>query len=114
MKIGEKVQLVGDDLFVTNPERVALGIARKAANSVLIKVNQIGTLTEAAKRGVGTSGRVSDDHVASLRRDRRYHYCRSGSGISYRTDQDRGAMPFRACGKYNQLLRIEEQLWRTV
>lgn len=48
-KIGEKVQLVGDDLFVTNPERVALGIAKKAANSVLIKVNQIGTLTEAAR-----------------------------------------------------------------
>ena len=64
MKIGEKVQLVGDDLFVTNPERVALGIARKAANSVLIKVNQIGTLTEAAK---AWSWRIRQDIGRSCR-----------------------------------------------
>ena len=65
-KLGE-VQLVGDDLFVTNPERVALGIAKKAANSVLIKVNQIGTLDRGGKSGgTGASGRVSDDYVSPI------------------------------------------------
>lgn len=115
MKIGEKVQLVGDDLFVTNPERVALGIARKAANSVLIKVNQIGTLTEAAKAvelahqaGYRTimshrSGETEDTTIADL-------------AVAFHTGQIKTGAPCRSerVAKYNQLLRIEEQLWRTV
>ena len=115
MKIGEKVQLVGDDLFVTNPERVALGIARKAANSVLIKVNQIGTLTEAAKAvelahqaGYRTimshrSGETEDTTIADL-------------AVAFHTGHIKTGAPCRSerVAKYNQLLRIEEQLWRTV
>ena len=113
--LGERVQLVGDDLFVTNPERVALGIARKAANSVLIKVNQIGTLTEAAKAvelahqaGYRTimshrSGETEDTTIADL-------------AVAFHTGQIKTGAPCRSerVAKYNQLLRIEEQLWRTV
>ena len=115
MKIGEKVQLVGDDLFVTNPERVAMGIARKAANSVLIKVNQIGTLTETAKAvelahqaGYRTimshrSGETEDTTIADL-------------AVAFHTGQIKTGAPCRSerVAKYNQLLRIEEQLWRVV
>ena len=115
MKIGEKVQLVGDDLFVTNPERVAMGIARKAANSVLIKVNQIGTLTETAKAvelahqaGYRTimshrSGETEDTTIADL-------------AVAFHTGQIKTGAPCRSerVAKYNQLLRIEEQLWRVI
>lgn len=110
------MQLVGDDLFVTNPERVAQGIVRKAANSVLIKVNQIGTLTEAARAielahqaGYRTimshrSGETEDTTIADL-------------AVAFHTGQikDRGTpVPVRTCGKYNQLLRIEETLWKSM
>ena len=70
-RLGDRVQLVGDDVFVTNPERLRMGIERKVANSILVKVNQIGTLTETldtvrARR----APRLHVGHVAPQRRDR--------------------------------------------
>jgi len=110
-KLGDKVQLVGDDLFVTNPERLATGIKTGAANSILIKVNQIGTLTETlqamamAHRAGYTcvvshrSGETEDTTIADLAVATSAGQIKTGS-LS-RTD--------RIC-KYNQLLRIEESL----
>jgi enolase len=105
------VQLVGDDLFVTNPTLIAEGIARGAANSVLIKLNQIGTLTETldamatAWRGGYTtvvshrSGETEDTTIADLAVGTGAGQIKTGS-LS-RTDRT---------AKYNQLLRIEEEL----
>ncbi|MBQ7567328.1 phosphopyruvate hydratase [bacterium] len=109
--IGDKVQLVGDDLFVTNHKRLLHGIANHAANSILIKVNQIGTLTETmraietAKQNAYTSivshrsGETEDTFIADLAVATNCGQIKTGS-LS-RTD--------RIC-KYNQLLRIEEDL----
>jgi len=109
--LGEKVQIVGDDFFVTNPERLQRGIEMKAANAILIKVNQIGTVTEtldairmAQKAGYGVisshrSGETEDSFIADLAVGTGAGQIKTGS-LS-RTD--------RIC-KYNQLLRIEEQL----
>jgi enolase len=110
-KIGGKVQLVGDDLFVTNTERLARGIKDKAANAILIKVNQIGTLTEtlqaiemahrAGMRAVMShrSGESEDNTIADL-------------AVACGTGQIKTGAPCRSdrVAKYNQLLRIEEQL----
>ncbi len=114
-KIGEKVQLVGDDLFVTNPERVALGIARKAANSVLIKVNQIGTLTEAA-RAVELAHQAGYRTIMSHRSGETEDTTIADLAVAFHTGQIKTGAPCRSerVAKYNQLLRIEEQLWRTV
>ena len=110
-KIGGKIQLVGDDLFVTNTERLAKGIELKSANSILIKLNQIGTLTETfeainmAKRAGWTavishrSGETEDSTIADLAVASGVGQIKTGSAC--RTD--------RIC-KYNQLLRIEEEL----
>lgn len=110
-KIGEKVQIVGDDLFVTNVKRLRDGIERKAANSILIKVNQIGTVTETletiemAKTAGFTSisshrsGETEDTFIADLAVATNCGMIKTGSAS--RTD--------RIC-KYNQLLRIEEEL----
>ena len=110
-KIGEKVQLVGDDLFVTNTERLARGMGSGVANAILIKVNQIGTLTEtldairmAAKAGYGVvishrSGETEDTFIADLAVATNAGQIKTGS-LS-RTDR---------IAKYNQLLRIEEEL----
>ncbi len=109
--IGDRVQLVGDDLFVTNPERLEDGIARGAANAVLVKVNQIGTLSEtldtvtlALTSGYRAmishrSGETEDTTIADLA-------VATGSG------QIKTGAPARSerVAKYNQLLRIEEQL----
>ncbi|MBZ4642710.1 MAG: eno [Deferribacteraceae bacterium] len=109
--IGNKVQLVGDDLFVTNTERLKKGIDNKIANSILIKLNQIGTLTETlaaiemAKRGGYTcvishrSGETEDTTIADLSVAVNAGQIKTGSAC--RTD--------RVC-KYNQLIRIEEEL----
>ncbi len=109
--LGKKVQIVGDDFFVTNPERLGKGIAMGAANAILIKVNQIGTVTEtldaikmAQAAGYGVisshrSGETEDSFIADLAVGTGAGQIKTGS-IS-RTD--------RIC-KYNQLLRIEEQL----
>lgn len=109
--LGKKVQIVGDDFFVTNPERLAKGIKMKAANSILIKVNQIGTVTEtleaiklAQKAGYGVisshrSGETEDAFIADLAVGTGAGQIKTGS-LS-RTDR---------MAKYNQLLRIEEEL----
>ena len=87
--LGNKVQLVGDDLFVTNVERLGRGIETGTANSILVKVNQIGTLTEtfdavrmAHKRGLHVH------HEPPLGRDRGHHHRRPGGGARLRADQD--------------------------
>ena len=110
-RVGERVQIVGDDLFVTNTNRLREGIRRKAANSVLIKLNQIGTLTEtlqcidaAHKSGYTCvishrSGETEDTTIADLAVATGAGQIKTGSVC--RTD--------RVC-KYNQLLRIEEEL----
>ncbi len=110
-KLGDKVQLVGDDLFVTNTERLADGIEKGVANSILIKVNQIGTLTETldaiemAKKAAYTnvishrSGETEDTTIADIAVATNAGQIKTGS-LS-RTDR---------IAKYNQLLRIEEEL----
>ena len=110
-KLGDRIQLIGDDLFVTNPERLKLGIKKKVANSILIKLNQIGTLTETLQvidmaRAAGyrpvisaRSGETEDSTIADLA-------VATGAGqikIGSVARSERLA-------KYNQLLRIEEEL----
>jgi len=109
--IGDKVQIVGDDLFVTNPERLRKGIELKAANSLLVKLNQIGTLTEtldavelAQRSGFTTmtshrSGETEDTTIADL-------------SVATNAGQIKTGAPARGerINKYNQLLRIEEEL----
>lgn len=110
-RLGKKIQLVGDDLFVTNTERLAKGIANDTANSILIKVNQIGTLTETfdaiemAKRAGYTcvishrSGETEDATIADI-------------AVAVNAGQIKTGAPARSerVAKYNQLLRIEELL----
>ncbi len=110
-ELGDKVQIVGDDLFVTNPTRLADGISKKAANSILVKVNQIGTLTETldavtmAQRAGFTaiishrSGETEDTTIADL-------------AVATDAGQIKTGAPARSdrVAKYNQLLRIEEEL----
>lgn len=108
---GERIQIVGDDLFVTNPERVARGIKEGAANALLVKVNQIGTLTETweavslAQRAryhtvmSHRSGETEDSTIADLAVAMNCHQIKTGSLC-------RG----ERTAKYNQLLRIEEEL----
>jgi len=110
-RLGDRVQLVGDDLFVTNPARLARGISEKAANAILVKVNQIGTLTEtvsavdmahkAAYRAVMShrSGETEDSTIADLAVATGCGQIKTGS-LS-RSDR---------LAKYNQLIRIEEEL----
>jgi enolase len=110
-ELGGRVQIVGDDLFVTNPERLGRGIAARAANSILVKVNQIGTLTETldavrlAQRSGYTailshrSGETEDTTIADL-------------AVATDAGQIKTGAPARSerVAKYNQLLRIEEEL----
>ena len=110
-ELGSKVQLVGDDLFVTNPTRLARGIESQTANALLVKVNQIGTLTEtldavamAHKAGYRSmmshrSGETEDTTIADL-------------AVAARCGQIKTGAPARSerVAKYNQLLRIEEEL----
>ena len=109
--LGEKIQIVGDDLFVTNPERLMRGIESKTANALLVKVNQIGTLTEttdavnlAHKHGYRSmmshrSGETEDTTIADL-------------AVAFNCGQIKTGAPARSerVAKYNQLLRIEEEL----
>lgn len=110
-RLGNKVQLVGDDLFVTNPEFLTRGIETKTANSILVKVNQIGTLTEtieavnmAHRNGYTSiishrSGETEDTFIADL-------------SVALNSGQIKTGAPSRSdrTAKYNQLLRIEEEL----
>jgi len=109
--LGSRVQLVGDDLFVTNPTRLADGIGRGTANALLVKVNQIGTLTEtldavdlAHRSGYRCmmshrSGETEDTTIADL-------------AVATNCGQIKAGAPARSerVAKYNQLLRIEEEL----
>ena len=109
--LGKRIQLVGDDLFVTNPKRLAMGIEKGVANSILIKVNQIGTLTETmravelAQRNKYTavlshrSGETEDSTIADIAVATNCGQIKTGS--MSRTDR---------MAKYNQLIRIEEEL----
>ncbi len=110
-EIGDKVQIVGDDLFVTNPDRLQKGISSKAANAILIKVNQIGTLSDAIKairlaydNGYNTiishrSGETADSFIADL-------------AVGLSAGQIKTGAPCRSerCEKYNRLLEIEKEL----
>ena len=110
-RLGDKIQLVGDDLFVTNTKRLEAGIKLHAANAILVKVNQIGTVSEAmaaidqAKRhGYRTvishrSGETEDSFIADL-------------AVAVNAGQIKTGAPCRSdrVAKYNQLLRIEEEL----
>src|SRR3954449_7220937 len=110
-RIGDRVQLVGDDLFVTNPERIERGIEARVANSVLIKVNQIGTLTEtlAAIRLAREAGyTVVISHRSGETEDTTIADLAVGTGAG----QIKTGAPSRSdrVAKYNRLLRIEEEL----
>ena len=110
-ELGERLQLVGDDLFVTNPSRLQEGIDRGVGNAILVKVNQIGTLTEtiqavrlAQRHGYAAvmshrSGETEDATIADL-------------AVALGTGQIKTGAPARSdrVAKYNQLLRIEEEL----
>lgn len=113
-QLGSKVQIVGDDLFVTNPERLQRGITENAANALLVKVNQIGTLTEtfeavslATRSGYASmmshrSGETEDTTIADL-------------AVALNTGQIKTGAPARGerVNKYNQLIRIEDELGET-
>ena len=110
-KLGGKIQLVGDDLFVTNSKRLKTGIERNVANSILVKVNQIGTLSETADAVYMAmtnaytavmshrSGETEDTTIADL-------------AVAFGCGQIKSGAPSRSdrCAKYNRLLRIEEEL----
>jgi enolase len=113
-KLGDKIQIVGDDLLVTNPERVRRGIQEKTCNALLVKLNQIGTLTEtieavelchrAGWRAVTShrSGETEDSTIADL-------------AVALNMGQIKTGAPARSdrVAKYNQLLRIEAELGDT-
>jgi enolase len=113
-RIGDRVQLVGDDLFVTNPERLARGIREGAGNAILVKLNQIGTLTEtleavslAQRNGFRAvishrSGETGDTFIADL-------------AVATNAGQIKTGAPSRVdrVAKYNRLLAIEEELGAT-
>ncbi|GAA2171809.1 phosphopyruvate hydratase [Agrococcus versicolor] len=110
-QLGGKVQLVGDDLFVTNPERLSEGIAKGAANALLVKVNQIGTLTETfdAVRIASMAGYAS---VLSHRSGETEDTTIADIAVALNVGQIKTGAPARSdrVAKYNQLLRIEEDL----
>jgi enolase len=109
--LGDRVQLVGDDLFVTNPERLRRGIAEGAANAILVKVNQIGTLTETleAMRVARDAGYAS---VMSHRSGETEDVTIADLAVATGCGQIKTGAPSRSdrVAKYNQLLRIEEEL----
>jgi hypothetical protein len=105
------VQLVGDDIFVTNPERLRRGIRRDVGNAILIKVNQIGTLTETLDTmAMAREAGYACVDVAPLGRDRGHDDRRPRRRARARADQDRRPSRTDRVAKYNQLLRIEEEL----
>nr|WP_309503745.1 phosphopyruvate hydratase [uncultured Roseovarius sp.] len=112
--IGDKVQLVGDDLFVTNPARLAEGIANGAANSMLVKVNQIGTLTETL-RAVDMAHRARMTNVMSHRSGETEDATIADLAVATNCGQIKTGSLARSdrLAKYNQLIRIEELLGET-
>ncbi len=112
--MGDKVQLVGDDLFVTNPERLAQGIERKAANSMLVKVNQIGTLSETLQ-AVEMAHRARMTNVMSHRSGETEDATIADLAVATNCGQIKTGSLARSdrLAKYNQLIRIEEVLGET-
>ena len=110
-EIGDKLQIVGDDLLVTNPERVARGIKEKAANSLLVKVNQIGSLTETIE-AVQMCQRAGWTAVASHRSGETEDATIADLAVALNAGQIKTGAPARSdrVAKYNQLLRIEAEL----
>ena len=113
-KIGDKVQLVGDDLFVTNPARLADGIAQGVANSMLVKVNQIGSLTETLK-AVDMAHRARYTNVMSHRSGETEDATIADLAVATNCGQIKTGSLARSdrLAKYNQLIRIEELLGET-
>jgi enolase len=110
-RVGGQVQLVGDDLFVTNTERLRRGIAEDSANSILIKLNQIGTLTETMK-AVETAKRAGWTAVISHRSGETEDTTIADLAVATNAGQIKTGAPARSerVAKYNRLLRIEEEL----
>ena len=113
-RLADRVQLVGDDLFVTNVERLERGIAAGVANSILIKVNQIGTLTETLDT-VGMASRASYSSVMSHRSGETEDVTIADLAVATNCGQIKTGAPARSdrVAKYNQLLRIESELGET-
>jgi len=113
-RLGDRVQLVGDDLFVTNPERLADGIARGCANSMLVKVNQIGTLSETL-RAVDMAHRARYTNVMSHRSGETEDATIADLAVATNCGQIKTGSLARSdrLAKYNQLIRIEEMLGET-
>ena len=114
--IGDRVQLVGDDLFVTNVERLATGIEKKVGNAILIKVNQIGTLTETLD-AIQMANRAGYTAIVSHRSGETEDATIADIAVALNAGQIKTGAPSRTdrVAKYNQLLRIEEELatWRS-
>ena len=113
-KVGDKIQIVGDDLLVTNPERVRRGIAEKAANALLVKLNQIGSLTETIE-AVETCHRAGWRAVTSHRSGETEDSTIADLAVALNMGQIKTGAPARSdrVAKYNQLLRIEAELGDT-
>ncbi|MDW3222146.1 MAG: phosphopyruvate hydratase [Paracoccaceae bacterium] len=112
--LGDRIQLVGDDLFVTNPARLAMGIERKSANSMLVKVNQIGSLTETLK-AVDMAHRAGFTNVMSHRSGETEDATIADLAVATNCGQIKTGSLARSdrLAKYNQLIRIEEALGET-
>ncbi len=110
-RLGDRVQLVGDDLFVTNPERLARGIKEKCANSILIKLNQIGTLTETLD-AIEMAKRAGYTAVISHRSGETEDVTLAHVAVAVNAGMIKTGAPARTerVAKYNELLRIEEEL----
>ena len=110
-ELGSKIQIVGDDLFVTNPERLAKGIAADTANALLVKVNQIGTLTETID-AVSMAHRAGYRSMMSHRSGETEDTTIADLAVALECGQIKTGAPARSerVAKYNQLLRIEEEL----
>jgi enolase len=110
-QLGSRVQIVGDDLFVTNPERLSRGIAESSANSLLVKVNQIGTLTETLD-AVDMAQRAGFRCMFSHRSGETEDTTISDLVVATNSGQLKSGAPARSgrVAKYNQLLGIEEEL----
>jgi len=110
-KLSQKVQIVGDDIFVTNTKILAKGIQRKVANSILIKLNQIGTLTETID-AVDMAHRSGYTSIISHRSGETEDVTIADLSVALNTGQIKTGAPSRTdrVAKYNQLLRIEEEL----
>ena len=113
--LGDKVQLVGDDLFVTNTARLSKGIEKGVANSILIKVNQIGSLTETLD-AIQMANRAGYTAVVSHRSGETEDATIADIAVALNAGQIKTGAPCRTdrVAKYNQLLRIEEELGEDV